>query len=75
MNFDLTDTEKQFRDNLRQFAYNLPDGWGETVFEPVELQEKIVFLKDWTRKLHVAGYAGLSYWGMAGADAHGAGHL
>jgi hypothetical protein len=27
---------------------NLPDGWGETVFEPVELQEKIAFLKDFT---------------------------
>ena len=71
MNFDLTDTEKQFRDNLRQWLQdNLPDGWGETVFEPVELQEKIAFLKDWTRKLHLAGYAGLSWpkeYGGAGA--------
>jgi alkylation response protein AidB-like acyl-CoA dehydrogenase len=71
MNFDLTDTEQRFRNNLRQWLQeHLPAGWGETVFEPVELQEKIAFLKDWTRKLHAAGYAGLSWpkaYGGAGA--------
>ncbi len=62
MNFDLTEQEKKFRDDLRQWLQdNLPEGWGETVFEPVELHEKIAFLKDWTRRLHAAGYAGLSW--------------
>ena len=71
MNFDLTEAEQRFRDNLRQWLQeHLPAGWGETVFEPVELQAKIAFLKDWTRKLHAAGYAGLSWpkkYGGAGA--------
>jgi alkylation response protein AidB-like acyl-CoA dehydrogenase len=71
MNFDLTETEQRFRNNLRQWLQeHLPAGWGETVFEPVELQAKIAFLKDWTRKLHAAGYTGLSWpkaYGGAGA--------
>jgi alkylation response protein AidB-like acyl-CoA dehydrogenase len=62
MNFDLTEQELAFRDDLRAWLEaNLPEGWGETVFEPVDLSEKIVFLKAWTRKLHAAGYAGLSW--------------
>ncbi|MEE8305054.1 MAG: acyl-CoA dehydrogenase family protein, partial [Candidatus Tectomicrobia bacterium] len=71
MNFDLTEKELTFRDDLRTWLQkNLPDGWGETIFEPVDLQEKIAFLKDWTRKLHAAGYTGLSWpkaYGGAGA--------
>ena len=62
MNFDLTEQELAFRDDIRAWLQeNLPEGWGETVSEPVELSEKITFLKDWTRKLHAAGYAGLSW--------------
>jgi alkylation response protein AidB-like acyl-CoA dehydrogenase len=71
MNFELTEQEKQFRDKLRAWLQeNLPEGWGKTVFEPVDLHEKVAFLKDWTRKLHAAGYAGLSWpkeYGGAGA--------
>lgn len=71
MNFDLTESEQKFRDQLRQWLQdNLPQGWGKTVFEPVDLQERIAFLKDWTRKLHAAGYAGLNWpkaYGGAGA--------
>ncbi len=62
MNFDLTEQEQTFRDNLRQWLQdNLPEGWGETVFEPVDMQEKIAFLKSWSRKLHESGYAGLNW--------------
>lgn len=71
MNFELTEQEKEFRGNLQQWLQqNLPAGWGETVFEPVDLHEKIAFLKDWTRQLYDAGYAGLSWpkaYGGAGA--------
>jgi alkylation response protein AidB-like acyl-CoA dehydrogenase len=71
MNFELTEQEQDFRDNLRQWLEdNLPEGWGETVFEPVDLHEKIAFLKNWSRKLHEAGYAGLNWpkeYGGAGA--------
>lgn len=71
MNFELSDKEQEFRDNLRTWLQdNLPEGWGETVFEPVDLKEKIPFLKDWTRRLHEAGYAGLNWpkaYGGAGA--------
>ena len=71
MDFELTEQEKRFRDNLRQWLQeHLPPGWGKTVFEPVDLHDKIVFLKDWSRQLHEAGYAGLAWpreYGGAGA--------
>jgi alkylation response protein AidB-like acyl-CoA dehydrogenase len=71
MNFELSEQEQDFRDNLRQWLEdNLPEGWGKTVFEPVDLHEKIAFLKNWSRKLHEAGYAGLNWpkeYGGAGA--------
>jgi alkylation response protein AidB-like acyl-CoA dehydrogenase len=71
MDFELTDQENSFRNTLRQWLQtNLPAGWGTTVFEPVDLHEKIVFLKDWSRQLYNAGYAGLSWpkeYGGAGA--------
>src|SRR2546421_2146076 len=62
MDFELTEQEKRFRDNLRQWLQeHLPPGWGKTVFEPADLHDKIVFLKDWSRQLHEAGYAGLAW--------------
>jgi alkylation response protein AidB-like acyl-CoA dehydrogenase len=71
MDFALTEQEKCFRDTLRQWLQeHLPPGWGKTVFEPVDLHARIVFLKDWTRQLYAAGYAGLSWpkeYGGAGA--------
>lgn len=71
MDFELTEQEKQFRDTLRQWLQdNLPPGWGSRVFEPVDLHEKMAFLKAWSRKLYDAGYAGLSWpqaYGGAGA--------
>ena len=71
MNFELSEQEQDFRGSLRQWLEDhLPEGWGETVFEPVDLHEKIAFLKDWSRKLHEAGYAGLNWpkeYGGAGA--------
>src|SRR5712671_852043 len=71
MDFELTEQEKRFRDNLRQWLQaHLPPGWGKTIFEPVDLHDKIVFLKDWSRQLYEAGYAGLSWpkeYGGAGA--------
>ena len=71
MDFELTVQEQRFRDALRAWLQEqLPVGWGKTVFEPVELQARIAFLKDWSRKLHAAGYTGLSWpkeYGGAGA--------
>jgi alkylation response protein AidB-like acyl-CoA dehydrogenase len=71
MDFELTVQEQRFRDALRAWLQEqLPVGWGKTVFEPVELQAKIAFLKDWSRKLYAAGYSGLSWpqeYGGAGA--------
>ena len=71
MDFELTVQEQRFRDALRAWLQEqLPAGWGKTVFEPVELPARIAFLKDWSRKLHAAGYTGLSWpkeYGGAGA--------
>ena len=75
MDFELTEPEQRFRDHLRQWLQeNLPPGWGTTVFEPVDLHAKVAFLKDWSRKLYAAGYAGLSWpkeYGGAGATLMG----
>lgn len=71
MDFELTVQEQRFRDALRAWLQEqLPVGWGKTIFEPVELQARIAFLKDWSRKLYAAGYSGLSWpkeYGGAGA--------
>jgi alkylation response protein AidB-like acyl-CoA dehydrogenase len=62
MNFELTEQEQAFRGSLRQWLQeNLPEGWGKTVFEPVDHQQKVAFLKDWSRRLFEAGYAGLNW--------------
>jgi alkylation response protein AidB-like acyl-CoA dehydrogenase len=71
MDFELTEDEQLFRSRLRQWLHeHLPSGWGTTVCEPVELHDKIAFLKDWSRQLHAGGYAGLAWpkaYGGAGA--------
>jgi len=46
MNFELTEQEQAFRDRLRQWLQDhLPEGWGKTVFEPVDYHEKVAFFK------------------------------
>lgn len=58
MDFNYTPAEEAFRDELRSWlASALPAGWGKTVFEPEDEDERAQFRIDWERKLHSGGWA------------------
>jgi len=62
MDFNYTPEEVQFRKDLRQWLENaLPEGWGETVFEPEDEDERAMFRLDWERKLHSGGWSGINW--------------
>ena len=55
-----SEEERSFREGLRTWlAASLPEGWNTP--EWTEPEDRIGFLKDWTRKLHDAGYSGLAW--------------
>ena len=62
--------ERAFREGLRAWlAGNLPEGWNTPEWR--EPEDRVAFLKEWTKKLHDAGYSGLAWpkeYGGAGAS-------
>jgi alkylation response protein AidB-like acyl-CoA dehydrogenase len=59
---DLRDSpqEAEFRLGLRRWIEeNLPPGWGTPGWKWPE--DRVAFLKDWTRRLYDAGYSGLAW--------------
>lgn len=62
MDFNYSPEEEQFRKDLRQWLEGaLPEGWGETVFEPEDEDERAMFRLDWERKLHSGGWSGINW--------------
>lgn len=62
MDFSYSPAETEFRITLRQWlADALPEGWGETVFEPEDEDERAMFRLEWERKLHVGGWSGINW--------------
>ncbi|MGE4303192.1 MAG: acyl-CoA dehydrogenase [Novosphingobium sp.] len=62
MDFNYSPEEEQFREELRQWLESaLPQGWGETVFEPEDEDERAMFRLDWERKLHSGGWSGINW--------------
>lgn len=62
MDFSYSPADLAFRDELRAWlAQALPQGWGETVFEPEDEDENAMFRLDWERKLHKGGWSGISW--------------
>ncbi len=62
MDFSYSPHEEQFRKDLRQWLEDaLPRGWGETVFEPEDEDERAMFRLDWERKLHAGGWSGINW--------------
>ena len=62
MDFNYTPEEQQFRAELRAWlADALPRGWGESVFEPQDEDERAMFRLAWERKLHVGGWSGINW--------------
>ena len=62
MDFAYSPAETEFRMTLRRWlAEALPAGWGETVFEPEDEDERAMFRLDWERKLHAGGWSGINW--------------
>lgn len=71
MDFTYTPAEEEFRSNLRTWlADALPNGWGETVFEPEDEDGRAQFRIEWERTLYRGGWACI-HWPMefGGRDA------
>jgi alkylation response protein AidB-like acyl-CoA dehydrogenase len=62
---DLRDSPEQarFRSEVRAWlAANLPEGFGTAAFEmPQEIEARVAFARDWQRRLHAGGWAGLDW--------------
>ena len=62
MDFTYTPAENEFRMSLRSWLVDaLPSGWGETVFEPEDEDERAMFRLDWEKKLHSGGWSGINW--------------
>ncbi len=62
MDFRYSAKDLEFRNELRHWlSENLPDGWGETVFEPEDEDENAMFRLDWERKLFKGGWNGIAW--------------
>jgi alkylation response protein AidB-like acyl-CoA dehydrogenase len=62
MDFNYSPAETEFRMALRHWLVDaLPTGWGETVFEPEDEDERAMFRLDWERKLHSGGWSGINW--------------
>ena len=62
MDFNFSPAEDEFRQTLRIWlADALPAGWGTTVFEPEDEDERAMFRLDWEKKLHAGGWSGINW--------------
>jgi alkylation response protein AidB-like acyl-CoA dehydrogenase len=63
MDFKLTSQEEEFRASIRAWlAHNLPEGWGTPEYKPPETPaEQVAFARQWQRKLHDGGWAGITW--------------
>lgn len=62
MDFNYTPAETEFRMSLRRWLDEaLPGGWGDTVFEPEDEDERAQFRLRWDRQLHSGGWSGINW--------------
>lgn len=62
MQLELSEEDRRYRERVRQWlAQALPTGWGRTVREPADEEERAQFRRDWDRKLYAGGWAGISW--------------
>jgi len=62
MDFSYSAENLRFRDELRQWLNDkLPKGWGVTVHEPKDEDERARFRLDWERQLFEGGWSGLDW--------------
>ncbi len=62
MDFNYSAADTEFRMSLRKWLQtSLPEGWGKTVFEPENEDDKARFRIDWERKLYQGGWNGIAW--------------
>ena len=62
MDFAFSPAEESFRRELRGWLKEaLPSGWGESVFEPADEDERARFRLEWERTLYAGGWSGLNW--------------
>ena len=62
MDFSFTPAEEAFRSELREWLSTaLPPGWGESVFEPEDEDERAMFRLAWEKKLFEGGWSGINW--------------
>ena len=62
MDFSYTPEEERFRAEARSWIRaNLPPGWGRTVHESEDEDERYRFRLEWEKKLFAGGWAGLAW--------------
>src|SRR5438477_13085704 len=62
MDFRDTPREAAFRQEVRRWlADNLPAGWGTPEWRELHGDELVSFHKEWSRKLHEAGFVGVHW--------------
>ena len=62
MDFGFSEEEERFRARVREFLQsNLPTGWGQPGFKLPEGTSNLELHRDWQRRLHRAGYAGMAW--------------
>ena len=62
MDFQYNAEEQNFRDELRVWlGDNLPKGWGKTVFESEDEDERALFRLEWEKTLYKGGWSGIEW--------------
>lgn len=62
MDFNYSAEEQAFRQEVRAWLSDaLPKGWGKTVFEPEDEDERAHFRIEWERKLYEGGWSGINW--------------
>ncbi len=62
MDLSFTEEEERFRQRVRKFMRdNLPDGWGAPGYKQPSGEAAMEFQREWTRRLHRAGFLGMAW--------------
>src|SRR5260370_36343896 len=62
MDLRFTEEEESFRQRVRDIMKaNLPEGWGTPGYKGAAGEETMELQRDWTRRLHQAGFLGMAW--------------
>lgn len=62
MDLSFTEEEERYRQRVRSFMQeNLPEGWGKPGYKQLAGDAATEFQRDWTRRLHRAGFLGMAW--------------